>query len=37
MDLVVNDKYEVQAPKSENLVALFEGQWVSALPGLPVG
>ena len=37
MDLVVNDMYEVQAPAPENLVALFEGQWVSALPGLPSG
>ena len=37
MDLVVNDKYEIQAPRPENLVALFEDQWVSALPGLASG
>jgi hypothetical protein len=37
MDLVVNDMYEVQPPAAENLVALFEGQWVSALPGLASG
>jgi hypothetical protein len=37
MDLVVNDMYEAQAPAPEHLVRLFEGQWVSALPGLPSG
>ena len=37
MDLVVNDKYEIQVPSPENLVALFEDQWVSALPGFPSG
>jgi hypothetical protein len=37
MDLVVNDRYEVQVPQPENLVALFQGQWVSALPGLASG
>ena len=37
MDLVVNDKYEIQVPSPENLVALFEDQWVSALPGYPSG
>jgi hypothetical protein len=37
MDLVVNDLYEVRSPAPENLVALFEGQWVSALPGIPSG
>ncbi len=37
MELVVNDKYVDQAPSSEAVVALFEGQWTSALPGLPSG
>lgn len=37
MDLVVNDMYEIQVPSPENLVALFEDQWVSALPGYASG
>ena len=37
MDLVVNDKYEIQVPSPENLVGLFEDQWVSALPGYTSG
>lgn len=37
MELVVNDKYEIQEPAPENLVALFEDQWVSSLPGFPSG
>jgi hypothetical protein len=37
MALVVNDMYEARAPGPENLAALFEGQWVSALPGIPSG
>ena len=37
MELVVNDKYVEQAPSPEAVVALFEGQWTSALPGLPSG
>ena len=37
MELVVNDKYEDQAPSPEAVAALFEGQWVSALPGIPSG
>jgi hypothetical protein len=37
MDLVVNDMYEDQAPSRESVVALFDGQWVSALPGLRSG
>jgi len=37
MDLVVNDMYEVGSPAPENLVALFDGQWVSALPGIASG
>jgi hypothetical protein len=37
MDLVVNDVYEVASPAPENLAALFEGQWVSALPGVASG
>ncbi len=37
MELVVNDKYVDKAPGPEALAALFEGQWVSALPGIPSG
>jgi hypothetical protein len=37
MDLVVNDKYEIDAPSPEGLVALFEDQWVSSLPGYASG
>jgi SAM-dependent methyltransferase len=37
MELVVNDKYEDQAPSPEAVAALFEGQWVSALPGIASG
>ena len=37
MDLVVNDKYVDAAPSPEAVVALFEHQWTSALPGLPSG
>jgi hypothetical protein len=34
---VVNDRYEVAAPDAGWLVAGFEGQWVSALPGQASG
>jgi SAM-dependent methyltransferase len=37
VELVVNDMYEIQAPRPDNLVSLFEGQWVSALPGFASG
>jgi Protein of unknown function (DUF1698) len=37
MELVVNDKYEDQASSPEAVAALFEGQWVSALPGIASG
>ena len=37
MELVVNDAYVDQPPSPEAVAALFEGQWVSALPGIPSG
>jgi hypothetical protein len=34
---VVHEKYVVEPPRPENLVDLFAGLWVSALPGHPSG
>jgi uncharacterized protein DUF1698 len=34
---VVHEKYVAEPPRAENLVELFAGQWVSALPGYPSG
>jgi hypothetical protein len=34
---VVHEKYVAEPPSAENLVELFAGQWVSALPGHPSG